>query len=62
MSLQHHNYGDREGEYERGGRQGMGKGEVEREGGEWRGKGKKTHIQAQWGCVKGRPIKRATNS
>ena len=36
MSLQHHNYGDREGEYERGGRQGMGKGEVEREGGEWR--------------------------
>ena len=49
MSLQHHNYGDREGEYERGGRQGMGKGEVEREGGEWRGKGKKNTYTSPMG-------------
>ena len=41
----------------------MGKGEVER-GEEEKGeeKGKKHIIQAQWGCVKGRPTKRATNS
>ena len=56
MSLQYHNYGGREGECERGGRQGMGEGEVER-GEEEKGeeKEKRPHTQAQWGCVKDQP-------
>ena len=51
MSLQYHNYGGREGECERGGRQGMGEGEVER-GEEEKGEEKeKDHIHKPYGVV-----------